>query len=252
MKAYLLSSTPEPDSLVAAAARICYSDTTASGLLERESAALSVRLLKELRLSGHFSPFEHVSFTFGIDGLSRVTSHQLVRHRIASFSQQSQRYVKISGAGEDGNGVITPPSVAASPEALALFEQQAESACETYKKLVSMGIPAEDARFILPHGWETHLVLTMNARTLFHFFNLRLCRRAQWEIRELARLMLIECRNAAPVIFETAGPFCLTEGCSESRPFGKPYASMEELLAENDDFKPSPSSRRKNNQERTS
>ena len=93
-----------------------------------------------------------------------------------------------------------------------------------------MGIPVEDARFILPHGWETRLVLTMNARELHHFFNVRLCRRAQWEIRELARLMLIECRKAAPVIFETAGPFCLAGDCRESRPCGEPYKGMEELL----------------------
>jgi len=236
MKVYLLSSTPEPDSLVTAAARICYSDVAATDLLERESAVLSVRLLKELRLSGHHSPFEHVSFTFGVDGLSRTASHQLVRHRIASFSQQSQRYVKISqtGAGENGAGVIIPPSVAGNQEALELFERQAESAREAYGKLISIGIPAEDARFILPHGWETRLVMTMNARALHHFFNLRLCRRSQWEIRELARLMLIECRNVAPVIFETAGPFCLAGGCQESRPCGRPYDSMEELLTRNE------------------
>jgi len=233
MKVYLLSNTPEPDGLVAAAARICYSDVAASDLLERESAALSTRLLKELRLSGHHSPFEHVSFTFGVDGLSRVASHQLVRHRVASFSQQSQRYVKM-GENDSSVGMVTPPSVAGNPKALELFTQQVESACEAYKKLISMGIPAEDARFILPHGWETRLVLTMNARELHHFFNIRLCRRAQWEIRELARLMLIECRGAAPVIFETAGPFCLAGGCRESRSCGRPYNGMEDLLAKNE------------------
>ena len=230
MKVYLLSSTPDPDGLVAAAARICYSDVTASDLLKRESEMLSVRLLKELRLSGHHSPFEHASFTFGVDGLSRTASHQLVRHRVASFSQQSQRYVKMGGS----EGIVTPPSVAGSPEAVKLFTRQAEDACETYKKLISMGIPAEDARFILPHGWETRLVLTMNARELHHFFDLRLCRRAQWEIRELARLMLTECRNAAPVIFETAGPPCVTGECRESRSCGRPYGGMEDLLAKNE------------------
>jgi len=233
MKVYLLNSTPEPDNLVAAAARICYSDAAASDLLERESAALSARLLKELRLSGHHSPFEHVSFTFGVDGLSRTASHQLVRHRIASFSQQSQRYVKAGNAD-----IVVPPSVMGNSEASELFAQQAESASEAYRKLLAIGIPAEDARFILPHGWETRLVMTMNARALHHFFNLRLCRRAQWEIRELARLMLVECRSVAPVIFETAGPFCLSGGCQESRPCGRPYDSMESLLAENDDLRP--------------
>ena len=231
MRVYLLSNTPDPDGLVAAAARICYSDATAADLLERESAKLSLRLLKELKLSGHNSPFEHASFTFGVDGLSRVASHQLVRHRLASFSQQSQRYVKM-GEGAGSGGVVTPPSVTGNPEAVELFTRQAKDACAVYKKLISIGIPAEDARFILPHGWETRLVLTMNARELHHFFNLRLCRRAQWEIRELARLMLTECRKAAPVIFEVAGPSCITGGCRESRSCGKPYAGMEDLLAE--------------------
>ena len=233
MRVYLLSNTPDPDGLVAAAARICYSDTTASDLLERESKALSVRLIKELRLSGHHSPFEHVSFTFGVDGLSRVASHQLVRHRVASFSQQSQRYVKM-GEGEGSLDIVTPKAVADNPEALDLFTRQARAACEAYKNLISIGVPAEDARFILPHGWETRLVLTMNARELHHFFDLRLCRRAQWEIRELARLMLVECRSAAPVIFETAGPPCVTGQCRESRSCGRPYDGMEDILAKNE------------------
>ena len=131
MRVYLLSNTPDPDSLVAAAARLCYSDIAVFDLLEKESATLSVRLLKELRLSGHHSPFEHASFTFGVDGLSRVASHQLVRHRVASFSQQSQRYVKIDD--DEGGGVIIPPSVAGNPEAADLFKLQAKAAYEVYK-----------------------------------------------------------------------------------------------------------------------
>ncbi|MDR3265641.1 MAG: FAD-dependent thymidylate synthase [Synergistaceae bacterium] len=228
-----MAHTPEPDGLVAAAARLCYSDVAASGLLEREASKLSKGLLRELWRSGHHSPFEHASFTFGVDGLSRVASHQLVRHRVASYSQQSQRYVKM-----DGEGVVLPPTIANDPEARTLFERQAESARETYRALVERGVPAEDARFILPHGWETRLVLTMNARELHHFFALRLCRRAQWEIRELARLMLVECRKAAPVIFEMAGPSCVREGeCREARSCGRPYKNMEDLL-ESDNGKP--------------
>jgi len=229
MRVYLLSNTPEPDGLVAAAARMCYSDVAASDLLKRELMELSKRLLKELRLSGHNSPFEHASFTFGVDGLSRVASHQLVRHRIASYSQQSQRYIKMSD-GEGSAGVVVPPSIAGSLEAAALFTRQVETAREAYKKLLALGVPEEDARFILPHGWETRLVMTMNARELHHFFSLRLCRRAQWEIRELARLMLIECRSAAPVIFETAGPSCLNGKCVEARSCGRPYDGMEDIL----------------------
>ena len=222
----LLASTPKPDELVAAAARLCYRDVTAADLLLGETESLSEELLGHIWRSGHHSPFEHAVFTFAVDGLSRVASHQLVRHRIASFSQQSQRYVRMDAAD-----VVVPPVVAAYPEAARLFVQQAQAAHETYKKLLSLGIPAEDARFVLPHGWETHLVLTMNARELHHFFRLRLCRRAQWEIREMARLMLSECRRAAPVLFRKAGPSCLFGPCVEARPCGRPYKDMEDLLA---------------------
>ena len=229
-KVYLLSHTPEPDNLVAAAARICYSDAAASDLLERESEQLSARLLRELLRGGHHSPFEHASFTFWVDGLSRVASHQLVRHRVASFSQQSQRYVKM-----DRPEVVVPPSVASNPRAKELFESQVKAAFEAYKTLLASGIPAEDARFILPHGWETRLVFTMNARELHHFFKLRLCRRAQWEIQELARLMLAECRKIAPVAFDLAGPLCVADQCRESHPCGRPYQNMEDLLGKNHD-----------------
>ncbi|RRD65856.1 FAD-dependent thymidylate synthase [Fretibacterium sp. OH1220_COT-178] len=225
-KVTLLASTPKPDELVAAAARLCYRDVTAADLLTGETELLSEDLLAHIWRSGHHSPFEHAVFTFAVDGLSRVASHQLVRHRIASFSQQSQRYVRM-----DKPDVVMPPSVAACPEAASLFTRQVRSAHEGYKALLSMGIPAEDARFILPHGWETRLVLTMNARELHHFFRLRLCRRAQWEIREMARLMLAECRNAAPALFRTAGPSCLFGPCVEARPCGRPYKDMEDLLA---------------------
>ena len=211
---------------MAAAARLCYRDVTAADLLLGETESLSEELLGHIWRSGHHSPFEHAVFTFAVDGLSRVASYQLVRHRIASFSQQSQRYVRMDAAD-----VVVPPAVAAHPEAARLFAQQAQAAHETYKKLLSLGIPAEDARFVLPHGWETRLVLTMNARELHHFFRLRLCRRAQWEIREMARLMLSECRRAAPVLFRKAGPSCLFGPCTEARPCGRPYKNMEDLLA---------------------
>ncbi|MDR1377577.1 MAG: FAD-dependent thymidylate synthase [Synergistaceae bacterium] len=232
-KVYLLRHTPDPDDLVVAAARICYNDISAGNLLKRKEESSeessSERLLKELWRGGHHSPFEHVSFTFGVDGLSRVTSHQLVRHRVASYSQQSQRYVHM-----DRPEVVMPPSVASDPESCALFEGQVEAAHEVYKALMERGVPAEDARFILPHGWETRLVLTMNARELHHFFNLRLCRRAQWEIRELSRLMLSQCRKAAPLVFSLAGPSCVMGRCEEVRPCGRPYKNMEDLLATNE------------------
>ena len=227
MNVILLSHTPEPDALVAAAARICYRDVTAESLLHSEEINLSRKLIAELFNSGHTSTFEHVSFTFGIDGLSRIASHQLVRHRLASFSQQSQRYVKMSG---DEEAVIIPPSIKANPDALKLYTDAVKHSQETYKALTDLGIPKEDARFILPHGHSTRLVLTMNARELHHFFSLRLCRRAQWEIHELARKMLILCREKAPAIFHLAGPSCIFGKCSEARTCGKPYNNMEDLL----------------------
>ncbi|MDR2527922.1 MAG: FAD-dependent thymidylate synthase [Synergistaceae bacterium] len=230
MFCYLLAHTLEPDSLVAAAARLCYSTAAASDLLERESEHLSASLLRKLQRSGHHSPFEHASFTFGVDGLSRVASHQLVRHRLASFSQQSQRYVKMNDPQ-----VVVPPSIHSNPQARALFQRGAEAASALYQELLTLGIPAEDARFILPHGWETRLVFTMNARELHHFFRLRLCRRAQWEIRELARLMLSECRRLAPVTFELAGPSCVGGQCGESPSCEKPYRNMEDVLRKNDE-----------------
>ena len=229
MQVLLLSHTPNPDELVAAAARLCYRDIPASDLLQSESENLSRKLIADLFRSGHTSTFEHVSFTFGIDGLSRVASHQLVRHRMASFSQQSQRYVKMT---PDPEAVVIPPAVKANPEALKAFQDCVKAAQDTYTQLVSMGIPKEDARFILPHGHSTRLVLTMNARELHHFFSLRLCRRAQWEIHELARKMLVLCREIAPVLFEKAGPSCIFGHCDEARSCGKTYTDMEDLLLE--------------------
>ena len=227
MQVLLLAHTPNPDELVAAAARICYRDVAASELLQSEGENLSRKLIAELFRSGHTSTFEHVSFTFGIDGLSRIASHQLVRHRLASFSQQSQRYVKMT---YDPEAVIIPPTVQSNPEAVKVFQDCVRAAQEAYSRLIAMGIPKEDARFILPHGHSTRMVLTMNARELHHFFSLRLCRRAQWEIHELARKMLALCREKSPALFEMAGPSCIFGKCDEARSCGLPYKDMEELL----------------------
>ena len=221
----LLSYTPNPDRVVLSAARLCYSDISADELFDNYEFKNPEKFVSDLRLSGHMSTFEHASFTFAIDGLSRVTSHQLVRHRIASYSQQSQRYVKMNKTE-----VVTPESISCNPEADKLFKEQIERSHETYIKLINIGIPAEDARFILPHGWETKLVLTMNARELHHFFSLRTCRRAQWEIQALARRMLHLVRNAAPLLFSVAGPKCLITGCEETNSCGRPYENTDNLL----------------------
>ena len=229
MNVILLAHTPEPDALVAAAARICYKDVTASELLKGEEENLSRKLIAELFKSGHMSTFEHVSFTFAIDGLSRVASHQLVRHRLASFSQQSQRYVKMSDS--DPEAVVIPDTIKNNPEALKIFNEAVKVSQKSYADLINLGISKEDARFILPHGHSTRLVMTMNARELHHFFNLRLCRRAQWEIHELAKRMLILCREKAPVLFEKAGPDCIFGKCNEAKSCGKTYKNMEDLVA---------------------
>ena len=222
----LLARTPSPDVTVAAAARLCYRDVSAVDLVQSESAEKVKGLLRHLRKSGHFSPFEHASFTFAVDGLSRVASHQLVRHRIASFSQQSQRYVSMTEPD-----VIVPPSIEADEELRSRFAEAVRDAHGLYTEMVARGIPKEDARFILPHGWSTRLVMTMNARELHHFFTVRLCRRAQWEIRALARKMLLLVREEAPLLFDTAGPSCVLTGrCGEATPCGAPYGSLEELL----------------------
>jgi thymidylate synthase (FAD) len=185
------------------------------------------RFIRMLRESGHMSPFEHVSFTYAIEGASRVMTHQLVRHRIASYSQQSQRYVTMGTPK-----CVVPPEIDANPEARAVFESSAEEAYAAYERMISLGAPKEDARFILPHGWETSIMVTMNARELRHFFELRLCRRAQWEIREAARKMLSIALDAAPELFDTAGPPCVSSRCREKNPCGQPYENLKEVLGE--------------------
>ncbi len=224
----LVASTPEPDMTVAAAARLCYSDASAGDLLEKMRGEDISRFIGHLRGSGHFSPFEHAVFTFAIEGVSRVCTHQLVRHRMASYSQQSQRYVDMKEPE-----VVIPPSIISDPTALDIFESSVRQSHTAYAAMVEAGIPREDARFVLPHGWGTKIVVTMNARELHHFFSMRLCRRAQWEIRDLARGMLRLAREKAPNLFAVAGPDCVTRGrCFESRPCGQPYANVEEVLSE--------------------
>lgn len=169
--------------------------------------------------SGHESVLEHLSYTFCIQGVSRVLLAQLTRHRIASFSVQSQRYVRMKNAE-----VIEPESIQGSEEAGKLFEEITGRAKEAYNRLLDLGIPAEDARYLLPQGVATKLYMTMNARELRHFFALRCCTRAQWEIRDLATVMLHKCQAVTPEVFRDAGPECLRTGCREGRrSCGKPW-----------------------------
>ena len=210
IKVKLLSYTPAPVRVVACAARICTSGAGADALNEKITDARAVQLARKMISCGHLSTLEHVSFTFAVEGVSRVLTHQLVRHRIASYEQQSQRYVRAGAA------CVVPPAIAANEELRARYESLVQAARDFYEELTAAGIKKEDARYILPHGMETKILITMNGRSLLHFFRLRCCQRAQWEIRALAAGMLKEARRVAPVLFEKAGATCEAEGrCPE-------------------------------------
>lgn len=217
---------------MAAAGRLCYSPSTAAELKEQMTTTEVEKLVTLLVNSGHLSTFEHASFTFGIDGISRACSHQLVRHRLASYSQQSQRYVKFT----DDSGFIVPPKIAEDEQSAAVFQNAMKDALAAYERLVELGearglekeTVQEDARFVLPNAAETRIVVTMNARELRHFFEVRCCRRAQWEINKMAWRMLFICEQAAPLLFRKAGPTCLHRKCAEGRMYcGKVYDKEE-------------------------
>lgn len=233
----LLSHTPDAEKLIATAAKLCYSSSDIESLrdgLTEDKVASFIDMLVSI---GHESVLEHVSFTFGIEGISRACSHQLVRHRIASYSQKSQRYVN-----ENGFEFITPPSIAEVPEAKSEYDRVIAEITDSYEKLADIltqkhtaefmaqgldektahskasKLANEDARFILPNACETKIVVTMNVRSLFNFFRHRCCNRAQWEIRAVAVEMLRLCIEVAPHIFSHAGPSCVAEGkCPEGK-----------------------------------
>jgi thymidylate synthase (FAD) len=182
------------------------------------------KVLKVIMRSGHFSALEHASYTFAIDGVSRALTHQLVRHRIASFNQQSQRYVAMSGDPE----VVTPPSIAQDAELTTLFNTAIDATYNTYQALLDAGVEAEDARYVLPNASVTKIVTTMNIRELLHFFEVRCCRRAQWEIQELASKMLELARPTAPYLFVDAGAPCRRGPCTEgTMTCGNPFERVE-------------------------
>lgn len=207
MKVILLAHTPEPEKACAAAARSCYSGTGASELIGKGNED---RFLAKVVGMGHESVIEHAVFTFSVEGVSRSLTHQLVRHRVASFSQQSQRYVPL-----DEPSFVVPPTVAGDPEKERIYAEAMDRAWSAYRDLEKLGIPVEDARYVLPNGCTTNIVVTMNARELRHFFELRCCNRAQWEIREMADRMLEICREVSPSIFADAGAACVRGPCPE-------------------------------------
>ena len=237
MNVILLEHTPDPEKLAATAAKLCYSSSDIGSLRDGLTEDKISDFIDMLVSIGHESVMEHVSFTFGIEGISRACSHQLVRHRIASYSQKSQRYVS-----ENGFEFITPPAVEACSRANEEFRKAIDSIKTSYDniaaaltemhlgELTAQGMDEktalskakklanEDARFILPNACETKIVVTMNVRSLFNFFRHRCCNRAQWEIRAVANEMLRLCREAAPHIFAHAGPSCVVTGkCPEGK-----------------------------------
>ena len=223
MNVELLYHTPDPERAIATAARLCYAPVGAAELMETMTDEQVQRVLRVIMAGGHFSTLEHASFTFAVDGVSRALTHQLVRHRLASFNQQSQRYVKFS----DGVPIVKPSSIQDNPEANEVFDAAIQAAVEAYGKLVDLGIEAEDARYLLPNAAETKIVVTMNARELYHFFEVRCCNRAQWEIRDLAWKMLELVRPLAPYVFADAGPTCVRDGCHEGKmTCGDPYPKV--------------------------
>lgn len=234
LKLKLIAHTPNPEEVVAKAAKLCYSPIGVEDMdVTPEQCAKFVNMLMSM---GHESPIEHVTFTFAVEGISRACSHQIVRHRIASFSQQSQRYVEL-GQFE----YIIPPEIESLPKAKEIFIEAMERDQKAYdilvdllydkhlKELMDSGVEEnkavrmaekkaiEDARYVFPNACETKMVFTMNARTLYNFFHHRCCERAQWEIRELAEAMFKEVCEVAPSLFSKAGPSCVSGPCPEGK-----------------------------------
>lgn len=224
----LLEYTNNPERIIAAAAKLCYSGSHIDELLENMDDEKITNFINRLASYGHESPMEHVTFTFAVEGVSRSLTHQLVRHRLASYSQQSQRYVKLSQFE-----YIIPPEIEEDKDAKKIFIEAMKNDQKAYddlaerlkNKYVNNGIKEraaeknaiEDARYVFPNACETKIMVTMNARELFHFFNQRCCMRAQWEIRNLAFEMLKLAKEAAPTIFKFAGPGCVRGNCPEGK-----------------------------------
>lgn len=236
LKVKLISHTDNPEKLIAQAAKICYSPVGVEEIeksLDRDNIEKFINMLMDI---GHESPIEHVSFTFAVEGVSRTLTHQLVRHRMASFSQQSQRYVKL-----DQFDYVIPPAIEKNEQAKQVFikamqeDQQHYGEIvdilykENFELLITQGEDEktakskaekksiEDARYIFPNACETKIVFTMNARSLFNFFKHRCCNRAQWEIRDMAVAMLKLVRDVAPTLFKYSGPACLNDSCPEGK-----------------------------------
>ena len=225
MKVKLLRYTADAELLCGAAALTSTKSGSPSEILEKMSLETAKRIIKRVTGYGHVSVIEHASFTFSIEGVSRAMTHQLVRHRVASYTQQSQRYVTYDKLEK----YVTPPSISKNAEGKQIFDETLKKISNAYQELLQLGIPKEDARFILPNAAKTNIIVTMNARELRHFFNLRCCARSQWEIGEVATEMLKQARKAAPALFENSGPTCVElTYCPEGR-MKPPECNIEEI-----------------------
>jgi len=250
LKVELLTHTPDPEKIIAAAAKLCYSSSSIEGIMEGLDEEKTSKFLNMLLGLGHESPIEHVTFTFGIEGVSRSLLAQFTRHRIASYSVKSQRYVN-----EGKFEFVTPPEIEKCPEALEIFNKAMADDLEQYnaladilkekhikalteggmsvseaeKKAEKMAI--EDARYVLPNACETKMVATLNARSLMNFFHHRCCERAQWEIRDCAEKMAALVKEVAPTLFKLAGPPCVSGPCPEGKmSCGKRKEKIEKFL----------------------
>lgn len=253
MKVELLQYNPDCEKIVAAAAKLCYSSSGVDGIMNGLDEEKTKKFLERLMSMGHESPIEHISFTFGIEGVSRSLLAQFTRHRIASYSVKSQRYVN-----EGKFEFVTPPEIAQIPEAKEEFLKAMQDDVNSYNKLADIlykkhylqmiadGMTEkaaktaaekkaiEDARYVLPNACETKMIATLNARSLINFFNHRCCERAQWEIRELACEMLKLVKPVAPTLFKNAGPRCVSGACPEgSMSCGKASQKRKLFLGDN-------------------
>lgn len=236
MRVEILAHTPDCEKIVATAAKLCYSQSGVDGIQEDLTPEKTEKFINMLVSLGHESPFEHASFTFGIEGVSRALLAQITRHRIASYSVQSQRYVN-----KESFEYIIPPEIESLPAAREEFLQAMEEDRRHYMRLAALlkekhvsrlvgegldrsaaektaeKLAFEDARSVLPNACDTKIVMTMNVRSLYNFFSLRCCSRAQWEIRALAEEMLRQVKKVAPTLFRKAGPPCVSGPCTEGK-----------------------------------
>ncbi len=251
MNVKLICHTKDCENLVACAAKLCYSSATIDDLIKNETQKNNLKFIDMLTKLGHESPMEHANFTFGVEGVSRSLLAQITRHRIASFSVQSQRYVL-----EDEFSFVIPPEIEKDEYLKKIFTDSMKNTQQTYSQLQEKlkqhhknnlmlqgfdeneatkkaeKMSCEDARFVLPNACCCKFLITANARSLLNFFRLRCCNRAQWEIRKLAFKMLELAISVAPNLFKNAGPSCVHGKCTEGKMSCKKSYEVKQKIEE--------------------